>query len=295
MRDPIWLPERFQERHRQYRSGPEGRAGKGVRVSSSPLDRVYAEPTPPPAWRRRLEQLWPQTERAQWLKLRMFPVEHLAVHGRMKHDVWVLYTMTPASLIADPTLLAMLQGPPWWELPPDQQYGRMQIVSSYRWEMFRQYQCLASPFWCLQGHVGGTPMAYTPYEAALLRAHGLPLDVPEPGTQDFAPFDERAVVAIAERDRIRKLGSRFDHLGDPSRAVADVKREEEEAEVLYRSEFVKWFTARMEPNAEFIARHTNKSENVGDFRPATKAEANAADAWKDQYIATGTLPVAIPE
>lgn len=288
---PIWLPDRFKERRHHQRLVPDGRGG--IRVKKSPLDRVHSEPTPPPAWRRRIEQLWPMSDRTQWMKLRMFPVEKGLTPPR--HDVWVLYTMTPAALITDESLLERLSGKPWWELPKNEQYGRMTVVSSYQWEMFRQFQCLARPYWCLQGDQGGTPMVYTPYEAALLRAHGLPLDPPQPGTLPFAPFDERVVSAVMERDRLRKLGSRFDALLDPNRAMQDVKAEDEAVERLYREEFVKWFKSRMEPNAEFIDWHSKKSENTGDFRPATTAEANAAVQWEDQYIATGTLPVALPE
>jgi hypothetical protein len=77
--------------------------------------------------------------------------------------------------------------------------------------------------------------------------------------------------------------------------VADIKAEEAEAETVFRTEFVKWFKARMEPNAEFIGTHLRKSENGGDFRPATPAEANAADQWEDAYIATGRVPAVRPE
>jgi hypothetical protein len=138
-------------------------------------------------------------------------------------------------------------------------------------------------------------MAYTMRETAILRAHNLPTDVPDPGSLPFAPFDERAVRALLARDKFRQLGGALDRLADPNKAVADIKAEEAEAETVFRTEFVKWFKARMEPNAEFIGTHLRKSENGGDFRPATPAEANAADQWEDAYIATGRVPAVRPE
>lgn len=279
----IQLLDRFADRKRNRTAG----LGGGPHL----LDRVHAEPTPPPHWVRRLREFSPISDTVQWLNFRMFPVQQ----GIGRHDVWVLYTMTPASLITDQTKLKQLQDRPWWELPKDEQYGRMVTCSAYQWEMYRQFQCLARPYWCLQGVKGGTPMQYTPYEAALLRARGLPTDVPEPGTLAFAPFDERVMTAIAVRDRMRTLGDRFSRLADPVQAVKDVKAEDEAAEKTYRTEFVKWFEERMAPNGDYIAWHSNKSENVADFRPATKGEADAASRWQEHYIEFGTVPHASPD
>jgi hypothetical protein len=206
---------------------------------------------------------------------------------------WVLYTMTPAALITDVTRLQMLDELPWWELPKDKQFGRMMMVTAYQYHIWRKFRALARPYWCLQGSHGGTPMQYTMRETALLRAHQLPTDVPNPGDLKFAPFDERSVTALMARDRFRTMGGAMDRLTDLDKARADVKREEDEAEIVFRTEFVKWFKATMEPNADFIASHSNKSENVTDFKPATKAEMNAADQWEDQYIATGRVPAAL--
>lgn len=279
----IWLPDR----KRKTLVTPDGSVA--VRVKKNPLDRIHSEPTPPPAWRRRLEQVWPHSEKTQWFNFRMFPVE------RPRTDRWALYAMTPAALIADQTKIAQLSGTPWWEMPHGQQYGRMTMVSAYQWEMWRQYKCWARPYWCLQGEDGGTPMQYSLRESAILRAAGLPLSVPEPGDEPFAPFDERTMSALVARDRFRQLGSALDRLSDPTRAEADMKAEEAEAEMLFRTEFVKYFKARMEPNAEFIASHSRKSENQSEFKPATKGEIDAADQWEDHYIATGFVPVAKPD
>lgn len=299
MSDVIYLPDHLKGDAKPTLDVDRTGGGARVRVTHNPLDRVHAEPTPPPAWRRRLEALWPRSEQQQWMILRMFP-ERIVRDGTEFRIVsgsgrWALYTMTPAALIADPTKLEQLRGAPWWELPKEEQFGRQQMVSAYQWEMFRQHQCWARPYWCIQGDQGGTPMQYSLREAAILRANGLPQDVPDPGTLPFAPFDERVVTAVMARDRFRTMGSALDRLIDPQKAAEDMRAEEAEAEIVFRTEFVKFFKARMEPNAEFIAQHLGKSENAADFRPATASEASAADQWEDQYIATGTVPVALPE
>jgi hypothetical protein len=293
MADPLWVPE-----HQIVT--PDGSAVASAptpRVKASPLDKIKAEPQAPPAWRRRLRELWPVSDQTQWLHFRMFPESLDKKTGTVMSGSarWVLYTMTPPALIADPTRIQMLDERPWWELPEDRQWGRMMHVTTYQYAMWREYRCLARPYWCLQGTEGGTPMQYTPREVAILRAHNLPTDVPNPGSEPFAPFDERAVAALVARDKFRQLGGALDRLADPGKAIADIKAEEAEAELTFRTEFVKWFKARMEPNAEFLTRHMNKSETAADFRPATRAELNAADQWEDQYIATGTVPAALPE
>lgn len=267
---------------------------QGVVGSREVLDRIHAEPAFPPGWLRRLRQVSPVSETMQWLQARMFPVQEGAidpVSGRKLEPVWVLYTMTPASLITDESKLAQLSGQPWWELPKDQQYGRMVTTSSYQWEMFRQFQCWARPYWAIQGEKGGTPMSYSPWEAAMLKAHGLPADVPNPGSLPFAPFDERVVEALQARDRMRIMGSQWAYMSDPSKAALDVKAEDEAAEKAGRVEFVKWFEERMAPNGDFIDWHTKKAGQEQDFRPASKAEEKAAATWKDTYISTGQLPV----
>lgn len=291
MREPLWLPDAIP-------LSPEGAPiVSQVRVKRSPLDRIRAEQRAPRDWERKLRSYWPVSDSQQWLHLRMFPE---AISKKTGEPIsgsarWVLYTMTPPSLIFDQTRLAMMDELPWWELPEDQQFGRMMMVTSYQYAMWKEYRCLARPYWCLQGSEGGTPMQYTMREQAILRAQELPTDVPNPGDLPFAPLDERVIQALQARDKFRQLGGALDRMRDPEKAAADVRNEEQEAEIVFRTEFVKWFKARMEPNAEFIAAHLRKSENATDFRPATRNEANAADQWEDQYIATGTVPFAAPE
>ncbi len=292
MADPLWVPD-------GQLVAPDGSAvaSAPVKVKKSPLDKIRAERRPPARWVERLHELWPVSDQLQWLHFRMFPE---AISKKVGEPIigsarWVLYSMTPPALIFDQTRLAMLDDKPWWELPVDQQFGRMMGVTTYQYAMWHEYRCLARPYWCIQGTEGGTPMQYTMRETAILRGEGLPTDVPNPGDLPFAEFDERVVNALLARDKFRKLGGALDRLRDPDKAAADVKAEEAEAETVFRTTFVKWFKQRMEPNAEFIATHRRKSENEADFRPATRTEANAADQWEDHFIATGTVPAAPPE
>jgi hypothetical protein len=296
----IYLPDQFTGKAAKPSvvKGPDGK----VRFKKNPLDRVHAERKAPKAWMQRLQQVWPKSDKTQWFQFRLFPEQVVRTgsgpsdfHVKAGSARWVLYTMTPAHLISDPTKIQQLAGTPWWELPTGEQWARQQMVSAYQWEMWRQHQCWARPYWCLQGDAGGTPMQYTMREKAVLKAHNLPTDVPDPGELPWADFDERVMAQLIARDKFRTLGHALDRLTDPAKAVADVKAEEADAEVVFRTEFVKWFKQRMEPNAEFLARHLSKSENQLDFRPATRSESNAADQWEDQYIATGTVPAANPE
>ncbi|MFA6167808.1 MAG: hypothetical protein WC700_14400 [Gemmatimonadaceae bacterium] len=292
MADPLWVPE-----HQIV--DPSGSAVASPRVKASPLDKVKAEPRAPKEWVRRLRELWPVSDQMQWLQPRMFPesIDKASGYPIRGSARWVIYTMTPAALVqeADPTWVEMLDENPWWLMSPEKQFGRMMHVTTYQYAMWREYRCLARPYWCVQGDEGGTPMKYSLREKAVLKAENLPTDVPNPGDLPFATLDERVIRVLAERDKFRQLGGALDRLRNKDKAVADIKAEEAEAETVFRTEFVKWFKARMEPNAEFIGTHLRKSENGGDFRPATAAEANAADQWEDHYIATGRVPAVLPE
>lgn len=134
-------------------------------------------------------------------------------------------------------------------------------------------------------------MQYTPYEAAILKAHGKTRDVPEVGSLPWADFDQRVIDAITARDRMRQYGDRFAHLADRQKAAEHVKAEDDAAERAYRVEFLKFFEERMAPNGDYIAWHSNRSENQNDFRPATKAETEAADRWQQHFLETGHIPM----
>lgn len=272
----IALLDRYADRRRNRRQGLTG----GPHL----LDRIHAEPKPPPEWERALREFSPISEHQQWLHFRMWPTKDL------KDARWVLYAMTPVALITDQTKIAQLEGRPWWELPMEERAGRQAVCSSYQWEMYRQHKAWARPYWCVQGTKGGTPMQYTPYEAAILKAHGKTRDVPEVGSLPWADFDSRAVVAITGRDRMRKFGDRFNALLDRQKAAADVQAEDDAAERAYRAEFLKYFEEQMAPNGDYIAWHSNKSENQGDFRPATKAETEAASRWQEHFLEFGKIP-----
>ncbi len=213
-------------------------------------------------------------------------------HGHAER--WTLVAKVPDAAIEGfpnipPEMRDRLGGTPWWEMPPDQQVGRKQIVSAYQWEMYRTERVWARPFWCLQGEVGGTPAMYTDFEKAMLKATGQPVDVPPPGLMPYAPWDERAKIAVVKRDRLLKANMNLARLIQAGNGDA-VQAEMELAAKAGRAAFFDWWSETMMPQADFLTWYTRKTESDHTLRPPTAAEQRATAQFKDTYLETGVVP-----
>lgn len=248
---------------------------------STPVDLVRgieSAHSVPADWEHRLRLISPISDNVAWLKFGWLDWAKR----------WMLYECIPERLIPADKLV-QLGGTPYWELPPSVQMGRRQMVSAYQWEMFRRHRVWARPFWCLQGHEGGTPAKYSEMEVAILKAMGEPMDPPEGGSLPFAPFDGRAEAQLRARDRVWRMGLSLERLrmmGDSEQ----LKRETAQAEEQFRRTFLQWWKGVMEPGADFLAWYTRKTEADMVMRKASRAEVNAADQLEESYITHGTVP-----
>lgn len=251
-----------------------------IAVQESPLDKMRSEQDSHPVpseWVRRLREISPESLIHGWL----------AFGWLTWAERFVLYECIPDQMIPD-EMRAMLAGRPWWELPESEQEGRKKMVSAYQWDMYRRYRVWAVQFWCLQGDQGGTPALYTDIEKAILRAHDRPQTPIKPGALPFAPFDERAVKAVQERDRLAKYRHSVAALKN-SGASEIQKAEAELAEMVFRKEWWSVWEETMAPQADFLASVVGQqqAEDAGMQRPATKREEMLAHTAKDQFIEHG--------
>lgn len=238
----------------------------------------------PPEWERRLREISPKSDTHSWLLLTWMQKPGLPDTGR-----WVLYECVPEAHV--PTeMRERLGGTPYWEMPKERRAGREALVSPTQWLIWRKHRVWARPFWILQGNTGGTPMQYSELEQRWLKLTKQPSEPPHLGALPYAPFDERVVRAIEERDRLRKLNYSIDRMKSTASA-ATLKVELEEAEKAYRKKFLKWFSEQLSEQAAFLEWYTRRTEADYTLKRQTREEFTAANQLEDLYIETGLLPV----
>lgn len=260
-----------------------------VRVVDTPLTLVRAQwRNPPQEWVDRLRAISPVSP----------VIPYLVFHWHTDAERWELMMCIPHQTMMQTAdgrdFAARCQDRPWFDLPKGQRMGRRFTVSTYQFEMFRRHQVWARPFWTLQGPNGGTPQCYTALEEAILQAEGLSLETPHVGAFAYAPFDNRAVRAVLMRDRLYHLSGDFEALNRQATPETRAK-EQEAAQLAYRKRFLEWWSAEMAPMADFLDRFTNTKAGRDQVRPASRAEASAANRFSDEWVETGHIPAAGPD
>ena len=251
-----------------------------IRVSERAIAKERArERAFPEAWMTRLRDVSPIST---W-------TSHLVPRWMPDVEQWVLYQCIPSLHIPDErrTQLATY----WEDLPVTQRFGRRAMVSDYQYRMYHDFRVDARPFLILQGDRGGTPARYTRREQLLLQAHHLPDTPPRMGTLAYAPFDERTVTRILERDRLVEAGRNIDALRRMDSLIGQ-KAIEAEADKAFRQAFLDWWAQEMGPIAEqfgSLLRHGLDQE----IRKATPEEAYAANRFHDHFMETGEVPAPV--
>lgn len=249
---------------------------------------VFAEP--PEQWERRLREVSPITDRMEHLRFRFRAGKPSMLHpDAQRRGVWELYACTPRALVPREDAVCFVRH--WSEMPKDQQVGRRAIVSSYQHYMWHVHGVYARRHWVLQGEAGGTPAAYSRLEERLLDAEGWLSDPLPIGALPPCPFNELTVAAILERDLYWKAGGDVDEMS--RRGTSDMlKSQWEDAERQFRKKWLGWWHRQMAPQAEYMKSYLGTVEADNTLRRATKAEANACDVWREQFVDTGVVPMA---
>ena len=159
--------------------------------------------TPDPEWVRALEPFGPVMERRAHL---LFvwesgtPVEPI--------QRWEIYEATPLAYVPEWKIGAFHADPPCrcatpWT--PEPRCPRCQGLNSpgrYRiLDYLRQTECLALPFWVIQGTQGGHKHRFNQVEQQWQRMMGRKEDPPDPGSLPYAPFDNRVTRKLRQYNR----------------------------------------------------------------------------------------------
>ncbi len=202
---------------------------------------------------------------------------------------WVLYQCIPSLHIPDERREQLATY--WEDMPITQRFGRKAMVSDYQFRMYHDFRVDARPFLILQGNRGGTPARYTRREQLLLQAQHLPDQPPRMGTLPYAPFDERTVARILERDRLVQAGQNIDRLRSMDSVVGQ-KAIEAEADRMFRKAFLDWWHEEMGPIAEQFGSLLRNGLDQ-DIRRATQAETYAANHFHEHFMETGEVPAPV--
>jgi len=240
----------------------------------------------PAEWERQVAEMSPKSENLS--HLRLFWREPLFQSDKRR---LVLHECVPDALINDERRM-FLQDKPYWELPREERAGRAAIVSAFQWEMYRRERIWVTPFWCIQGNDGGTPMAYSEIERRWLRAMKQPDSPPSLGALPYAPWDNRVRQAVEKRDRLRKVGGKIADL--KKRGSAEyLKAETEALEREYRKDFFKWFSDTMQEQADVWKWYISHTEVTHQIPQQSRAEWLASMDAEQQFIETGRVGDAV--
>lgn len=264
---------------------------RGARLASkagTPLDvtRALMAVPVPAEWERELREMSPITDTTSHLRFAWKEPLFDSDKRRL-----VIYECLPDALIGDEHRMFLAEKP-YWELPKEERFGRSQIVSAFQWEMYRVHRVSATPFWCIQGKDGGTPMSYGEIEKRWLRAMKQPDSPPHLGALPYAPWDNRVKQALLRRDRLAKVGSSIAKLRQRGN-TAYLKAEADEAEKAYRKEFLTWFSDTMQEQADVWAWYIRHSEVTHRLPKQSRAEWLAANALEESFIEHGVIPDAV--
>lgn len=258
-------------------------------LQSYTLPEFYEEA--PADWVRKLREISPITDSLAHLRFRYFkPREDWLYQER---GIWVLYSCTPKALV--PKSRAELYDKHWSELsinpearvPDSPLRARKALVSDYQHFMWHTQGVEARPFWFLQGGRGGTPAVYTRYEERMLDACNA---VSEPFPIGFfpaCPFDERAVKAIAARDRFYKASMDMDALEKQDKPDA-LKAEDMATEIAFRKKWLDWWYEQIQPQKEYMSSVLFKKEE-SQLPPAPKELPNTLAHWKETFVEHGSI------
>lgn len=231
-------------------------------------------PTPEPTWFEAVRQLAPRTEHGHdWLLLRWEPGDWWDPIER-----WLLYTMTPEERL--PREFRM-----WLNGRNPRDFGyydrvKQRFISTYKgninyqqWQLFRQYRCLARPWWIIQGYAGGHRREYTTGEKLAVELRGGDPDPPLAGTLPYAPPDNRTWEWVRSFDLVHKYGDILSKLLTKEGFAAALSRREKEVAVEVALQLSNWLDESVSASLDLTYRQASAIRSLaGEAKPALSGD-----------------------
>ena len=243
---------------------------------------------PEPAWVEALAQIAPRNDQVPWALILWEPGETWDPVQR-----WMIREMDPALQYYDAEEIAMYEGPSprtmgHWEMNGAERYWKSSAPPGFslrKWELYRQYKCISSRVWVVQGPNGGHPFAVSQAEEAFLKAMGLPgADTPRPGQLPYAEPDARTWRRLAEYDRLRKWESALtwnDRRETKTKAGLHVRRDLQTEYQQFGKAMLDFFTEGLKEAIDSVPRGT--LEALYDAAPKTD-EKTDYEAIEQRFV-----------
>jgi len=179
----------------------------------------------PPEWQQDLDRLWPgeQVSRLvlhwlaglegepvqRWAIWEVLPTAEVGKVLEQERAFGVRNSLTEALWKAlagpDPRTLGHLDA-------KTKRWRTSSLVSREQWDLHREVGGLPMLSWIIEGPKGGHSWQCGMFEQGFLMAAGVEADTvqalaqawPNPGSQPFAPYDQRVFRALQERDQLRQ-------------------------------------------------------------------------------------------
>jgi hypothetical protein len=221
------------------------------------------------AWQGNVTRLWGgPNEHVSWLHLDWYDDEDV---NRL-----VLWQMIPIEKCSE-FVKGFLCGPP----PGKDDFGRQRGIPMVRlqWELAQKLHGWAQAFWIIEGTQGGHKRRFTHVEQCLLKMAGLPTEPPVPGSQPYAPFDNRVIEQVAKLDMM----ARYDKMLDfADRRPDQLDAEDQETIRSMKREHLKWLERQVDAVFDSVTR--------ADIADATAPRSDAPpldwDAASDELTNT---------
>ncbi len=203
-------------------------------------------------WRSELNQIAPRSTRLTWLDIFWHAGFEKKVSKRLEKpkyewvpvNRWVIYQLTdnpenvPTPFLS--TRLARLR-----LIDDTLVTGALELedksLDRNQRRIFRETGCLATPYWIIQGSLGGHKRRYDEVEARVARLHKAPTQPPAYCDLPYAEPDERTWNKIRQMD---KLAAWKQCLDFADRNPDQLDQEEEAEAVKYREQVWAWMGER---------------------------------------------------
>lgn len=209
----------------------------GVRATLGP-QRLPA-PSELPKWQEECRRMFGQpNEYIAWA--------HLDWYDDQGVNRLVVFQMLPLGK-ASSILLEQFTGPePEWK---DDGTAKGAMVTRLAWKLFKQYRAVPLMFWVIEGSHGGHQRRFSEPQQKLLQLQGLPPHPPVPGSQPYAPWDNRVVTALAAMDRVKAWDKMLDFA---DQRPEDLDREMQAAAVAMKTAYLDWLTQQVDAAFESV-------------------------------------------
>lgn len=184
-------------------------------------------------WQEECRQLFGQpNEHIAWA--------HLDWYDDQGVNRLVVFQMVPLAK-ASAIVLDELTGPePAWR---GDGTAKGATVTRLAWRLFHQYRAVPMMFWVIEGERGGHQRRFSEMQQKLLSLTGLPTHPPVPGSQPYAPWDQRVIHALTQLDRVRAWDKMLDFA---DQRPEDLDLEMQAAAVAVKTAYLDWLTQQVD-------------------------------------------------